>query len=490
MIRRKKIIINSLLGLTFLIVCIVLIWLQRLHPLLKEKMIEDDQTEVVEQEQISNENMETAMEPDVSENIGDNISESAEDVQEIPDIQAALSQDTISLCDMYAEHGTTVIFKCFYEDAAAYRWEYYDMGKRDWCVIEDAQIEYDELYRQVSYIYMKASDENNGIMIRCHIFFDDTREDIIESAFLYVLDKTVRNVSAEDAFLNAEQYVNILSIPVNVEYEDGSNETITGLSGLHFLNITEQAEDESVSIMGNLTETVTMTVSENDYAFINLGEQEVRLRYRNDLEKKKTEFTAKYTGIDQNPPVISQVDFSDYEVSTVDEPVAVTVTITAEDDMTPYPLLQYAILPFGKEPKEKDWITNYHFTKEMNNNGAWIIYCRDQYGNVATYEKDIIVIDNKKPVILSVSLEKEGWQSANTIKVDASDALSLTYSFSCAETGEDSGFIDRNEYNISENGTWKVRVMDRAGNISETNIFVTEIDNQCPIIIGIQEVRE
>ena len=98
--------------------------------------------------------------------------------------------------------------------------------------------------------------------------------------------------------------------------------------------------------------------------------------------------------------------------------------------------------------------------------------------------------DSDAPEIASVTLEKEGWYSSNTIRVQASDALSLTYSYSCAETGEDSGFIARNEYEITSNGTWIVRVMDAAGNLSTEQIYVSSIDTQNPVINGITQKEE
>ncbi|MDE7239107.1 MAG: hypothetical protein K2N41_05280 [Lachnospiraceae bacterium] len=404
---------------------------------------------------------------------------------------AVLSYAPLALCDLYAERGTTAAFQCFYDGAEEYRWEYYDITVRNWAEIEDVQSGYDDLGRQVSCVNVEASNENNGIMIRCRISFPDMDVTITETACLYVLDKSVRGVTVGDLYTDAQKYIYIHMIPVTVTYEDGTAEEITGLSGLHFLETEVKNVEEGVSLAGNPIETVTTVITETDYQYFDYGANEVNLRYHPaELSEKKIDIAATFSGTDQNPPVISHVDFSDYKISSGADSVEVLVTIMAEDDITPYPFLQYAILPKGQEPTEADWRNRNCFKKEFDQNGTWIIYCRDQYGNIGSYEKNIIVSDSDAPEIASVTLEKEGWYSSNTIRVQASDALSLTYSYSCAETGEDSGFIARNEYEITSNGTWIVRVMDAAGNLSTEQIYVSSIDTQNPVINGITTQKE
>ncbi|MCM1103263.1 MAG: immunoglobulin domain-containing protein [Clostridium sp.] len=394
-----------------------------------------------------------------------------------------LSAEPLALCDLYAERGARVTFQCFYSGAEDYRWEYYDMTVRDWSQIEDVQSGVDGLGRQVSFVCLDAADENDGAVLRCRISFPDG-EEITETACLYVLEQSVIDVSVADLSMDAEKYAYIHNVPVTVRYADGTEEEITGLSGMHFLERMEKSIEESVSSTGNLIETVTSVITEADYQYSGYGENEVTLRYHPaGLPEKKIDVTAVLTGTDQNPPVISYVDF-EHRIGT-EISAEVTVTVTAEDDITPYPLLQYAVLPKGQELTEADWCNRSCFKRRFDQNGTWIVYCRDRYGNIGIYEKDIIVGDQEAPEILSVVLEKEGLQTSNTIRVEAADVLSVSYQYSCAETGEDSGFITRNEYEISDNGTWIIRVRDAAGNTASEQLYVSSIDRKSPVINGI-----
>lgn len=402
-----------------------------------------------------------------------------------------LSSEPVMLHDLYAERGENVVFQCFDAEAESYIWEYYDMAVRNWAEMEGIS-GYDDMGRQVSGVTIEASEENDGTMLRCRILFPEDRE-VIETACLYVINKVITDIAVEEMSMDAERYVAIHTIPVLVEYADGTTEEITGLAGLHFLKETEQNVTEGVSFSGNYMEIITTAIAEVDYLYAGYGENKVQLRYHpRGVNEKKLDIETMFHGTDQNPPVISQVDFSDYRISADSDSVEIMVTVMAEDDITPYPMLRYAVLPKGQELTEEDWNNRNCFNHIFDQNGTWIIYCRDQYGNVGFYEKDIIVSDHEAPEILSVTLEREGWQPSNTIQVDAEDVLSVTYSFSCAETGEDSGFIAQNCYEITQNGTWTVRVKDAAGNISAGQIYVSGIDGQSPIILGIstQQNRE
>lgn len=194
----------------------------------------------------------------------------------------------------------------------------------------------------------------------------------------------------------------------------------------------------------------------------------------------------KMIGEDSTPPEIKELSISEFEISTVDQPVPVTVTIVAEDDVTTYPDLEYAFLPEGEELTEETWTNQYSFDTDITMNGKWIAYCRDKSGNVTKEEKDIIVVDNKAPAV-RLSLKSDTWCTENRIIVNAKDALSIEYCYSCARTGEDSGWITKNEYAVTENGTWKVKVRDAVGNMTEEEITIDNIDNQAPVIRGIIE---
>lgn len=164
----------------------------------------------------------------------------------------------------------------------------------------------------------------------------------------------------------------------------------------------------------------------------------------------------------------------------------VTVTIIADDNVTAYSNLQYAFLPEGEEPEI--WSDQSTFTVDITQNGKWIAYCRDESGNVIQEVREIVAVDNKAPEV-SLSLENETWCTGNKILVNAKDGLSVEYCYCCPQTGIDSGWCTKDEYAVSENGTWTVKVRDAAGNVTEKEITIDNIDNKPPVIRGIKEKR-
>lgn len=396
----------------------------------------------------------------------------------------ALTDEITRISDVYAEENTIVIFRCFYPDAVKYSWEYYDMSKREWSMAsqEDVTQGKDELYREVSSFLITATPDNHEMMIRCTVDFEG-KETEVDTAKLYVLDEQIIDVKIEDYNTDSGRYVDVREIPVTVTFADKTQETVTGLNGLCFVH-SEESSEYSTSISGNAVETVTKIITSCEYSFLDLEEKETMLRYQNgDFIK---EISMKLIGEDISAPEILNCEISEFEISRIDEPVPVTVSIEAVDDSTPYPMLEYAFLLEGAEPQDTDWRREDSFVTDITKNGTWVAYCRDQSGNMASFEKDIIAVDNKAPYV-SVTLANETWCKENTIMVNATDGLSVEYCFTCAETGEDSRWINRNEYAVRQNGIWKIKVRDAAGNMTEKEIQVSNIDNQIPVIKGITE---
>lgn len=397
------------------------------------------------------------------------------------EILEPLTNAPVKLSDIYAEKDSTVFFHCFYPDAVSYTWEIYDM-KGGWqeAASENVTLGKDELNREVSSLQTLAKD-NDGIMIRCTAEFE-TKDSIVDTASLHILEK-IADISAEDFTYDSGQYISTRDIPVKITYQNGSKEEITGLSGIYFLESSESSEYSTVS--GNMTETITTVKTYCDYFHMEPKEMEVTMRYQG---KESIDIPIKLTGEDLSAPVIAGLTLSDYTISTVDKPVPVTVSIQAEDNSTLYPNLVYAFLPEGEEPEEDDWIKNPSFTIDITKNGKWIAYCKDESGNIGMFDKDIIAVDNKAPIV-SVKLEKNFWCTENKIIVNATDGLSIEYNFSCVETGEESGWTAKNEYPVSKNSTWKIKVRDAVGNITEQEITVSNIDTQMPVIRNITEKK-
>ena len=398
------------------------------------------------------------------------------------------TQEALKLTDIYAENGDTAVFKCYDSGAAAYEWEYYDMSSNKWNAAAEEEIQncLDELGRNISGYKVKAEESMNGTMVRCTIHFQaPDRENEIQEASFFILPDKIKKISLEEFTADANVYLGTKELPVKVFYTDGTDETITGLNNLYFV-IFEEKKDQSVSISGNRVETTTLTTTECDYLYTGMKEQEQLIRYHPDGSEGEIEALAVITGKDELAPVISEITVSPYEISSTDGPVTLSVNIKAEDNVTPYPNLEYAFLFSGQEPTDADWIKKASFDAEIERNGIYTVYVRDSSGNTAQMEKEIITVDMKAPVIKSVTLINEtGWCKSNTIQVSAQDTSDMMYCYE-SRAGESSGWITYNEYTVDANGIWTIHVKDAAGNISDTEVEITNIDKEAPVIHNIR----
>lgn len=389
-----------------------------------------------------------------------------------------ITQDIVRISDMYAVKGELTL-KSYYPDAVGYTWELYDTDAKSWKSL-DAEIIYDELYRPVSCVSFNLEQD---IMVRCSVEIENSEESISDVATVKCIKSVAGITAAQEQLETGSGWLCSRDIPVKVTYRDNSSETLLGLCGLVFVDSLESSEI-TYSDTGNIIETVTTVKTECEYSYADAGEKEFIIRFRDKDKAYDANLTVVST--DKEAPVISAVSISDFEISSIDEPVPVEVSITAEDNETPYPELMYAFLPQETEPKEADWTVKPKLEKEIDKNGIWIAYCRDKSGNIATFEKKIIAVDQKAPALV-LSLVNSDWCQSNKIIASANDELSVTYLFTCPETGEDSGWTDRNEYDVTQNGTWEVQAKDAAGNIAVREITVSNIDKQMPVIKGITE---
>lgn len=395
--------------------------------------------------------------------------------------EEALTDEHISLSDVYAPISSTVQLKCYYSTAESYLWEKYDIQKKQWKMLESENI-LDELYRNISSVSLQApASVGSSVMVRCIVQTSDKRN-VTETASIYSIGNII-DISVEEYIAAPYTWLSIYNIPVNVTFANGDIQQIIGLEGLTFVE-KQEFKDISYNTAGNIVETVTVMRTECKYSYIELGQKELELHYRNGENLLKTDISV--LGKDISPPEIISVDISEFDIKSVDEEVRVTISIQAIDSATPSPYLQYAFLLEGIEPSDDDWIGDAVFEKKINRNGIWIAYCKDQSGNISTFEKKIITVDQKPPV-LKVTLLQNEWCTSNKIIVEAKDELPVTYFFSCNETGEESGWIDSNEYDVVQNGTWKVQAKDAVGNISIHQITINNIDTQMPIIREIAE---
>lgn len=406
------------------------------------------------------------------------------DIEEEDKKTVPLIEEAIHLTDVYAEEGDYVSFFCYDPEAVKYQWEIYNVQEKQWEIIEKSnknqirvQEKQDELQRQISEISFRAQADLNDLMIKCTVTLTD-QQARSETASLFLLTKTISKIRVEDQIYDIDCYVSARELPVLVTYEDGTEDCITGLNNLYFIKL-EEKKEQSQSVSGNYVETTITTSTEDMY--MHTGEaQEITIRYH-PQNKEYIEEKCVIEGKDLLPPTISDVFISPFEVISEDKPVCLSISISADDNDTPYPYLEYAFLYAEQTPMDDDWNRKANFDVTISRNGKYIAYCKDQAGNIATLEKELIVVDAKPPRINDVSLQENEWCTSNTILVSADDASDITYRFK-HEKGTWTDWLTYSEYVADQNGKWIIQVKDAAGNISETEIIIDNIDHDAPVI--------
>lgn len=396
-----------------------------------------------------------------------------------------LDNSVLKPSDAYAEMDSHAVFQSYHPQALNYQWEIEtETGKWEEAPSEMVRERIDELQRNVSLLELKADREKT---VRCRIDVGQ-KPAVTYAADLYILPGPVSSITVDEFHAETGKYVNAGEIPVEVTYQDGTQEVITGLSGLHFID-TEESKEHSETEAGNLKETITTVRTSSDYRSLKAGVTEETLCYKRQ-DGEALEVPVHMKGLDLTAPVIHELHISEFEVSSVDQPVPVTISFAAEDDVTPVRHLSYAFLPEGAEVQEDDWSGDAVLQVEITQNGIWTAYCKDEAGNIAKTDRELIVVDNKAPVI-SLSLQnKEGWCQGNTIYVSAEDSLPVEYRYLCTISGEDSGWTAASSRQVTVNGIWTVQVRDAAGNIAEQDVTVDNVDNQPPVIRSITEKTE
>ena len=386
--------------------------------------------------------------------------------------------EAVKLSDIYTVSGSMVQLECYYPEAESYVWEVYNRHACAWDTV-DSESQPDELYRPVSVLYV-AAEGTDTISIRCTVRMEEG-ETITENASIYIIPE-IQDISVKESYItDAGKYVSSREIPIYVSYVNGTQNVITGLYGATFVESTEKRELSSNGT-GNPVETITTVYTECDYEYIGLEDKEFLLRYRCGEQILDTAITV--SGKDLCAPVISDISVSGFEITNVDTPVTASISIKAEDDKTPYPDLEYAFIPQSadedddivSEPDDADWTRKAVFELDITKNGTWIAFCRDQSGNLTSMEKEIVVVDQKAPV-MSVRLADSEWCNSTKLIVDAEDYLPVEYKV-IPPNGTDSGWTTQSEYEVNCNGTWEVQARDSVGNISTESINVSNIDRQ------------
>lgn len=408
-------------------------------------------------------------------------------------IEKPVITDAVIPKDIYVLKGGEGKIKTYFEEAQEYIWEYYHEDEREWKPVSDNKNiqltgEMDELNRSISLLKIKGIDSNDGLLVRCKVKIPNEEEVMHQAAFhLLELEKdSIKSLAvSEDFKAEAGTYVDVLDIPVKVVKKDDSEMEVTGLNDLFFYMPKEVSSDTEKNVDGTTVETVTTTSIEKEYHLITAGENNIMLRYRGTVPG--IDISTILVGNDSLPPEVI-IQLSDYEISSTKiDYVEIKATILAEDNYSPITKLLYAFKEKEKKVTDEDFKKSNLFDIEVSKNSIWTAYVKDEMGNIGSEDIEIIIIDQKAPVIESLELKnsENGWYKVNIISVKAKDGTTLKYCYLCEADASDSGWVDESEYEIYQNGLWEVKVKDAAGNESSKEIEVSNVDSQAPIILSV-----
>lgn len=472
----------------------------------KEQKVLTEEEDTAEENRTKEEAQETVKETPTEEIIQPETKALPEPVFEPPVItEPVIPRDT------YVLKGTEGKIKCYTPDAEEYIWEYYDPVEKVWKFVSEnkninLQGETDELNRSISTLVLQGTEENEELMVRCRVKAGDEEvfrpeesspeESTPEEGYMasfHVLPYTVADIISMDiekTEAEAGTYLSTSDIPVTIKTEK-AEETVTGLDGLFFCVPKDVSGAVEKKADGTTVETVTTTSIENEYSFIEVGENDVIIRYRGAEQGIDTKTVI--VGTDNIPPEI-EITLSEYEITGKESENGVNITagITAEDNYTPLTRLQYAFKPQKEKIEDSDFGKSSKLQLSVKDNAVWTAYVRDEAGNTGTKDIEIIVTDQKAPVIESVVLKEEGgdWHKENVIAVTATDKTETEYCYTNEEGNVNSGWTKENEYTVTRNGIWKVSVRDAAGNENSREITVKNVDSMPPVILGVNPKEE
>ena len=275
------------------------------------------------------------------------------------------------------------------------------------------------------------------------------------------LDKTVPEIKIEETD-NQE------NVELHITFTD--NEELGGYA------ITESSEEptEWTSIEGKET-TIEYTLTENTTYYIWVKDSVGNISY----QKYSTDT------IDTQAPELTITN------TLTDWGVKDTITIKATDDV-----VGISGISISKVEETYNWefvenTLSYETTKEVTENGTYYILVRDAYGHITTKSIVIDKIDDILPTIENLQTSTE-WEKTNQITGSLKDPESGLSGYQITkEKIEPEEYIEINgtsyelNYEVSENGTYYIWVKDSVGNVYQTEVEVTKVDNTAPVLSNI-----
>ena len=202
--------------------------------------------------------------------------------------------------------------------------------------------------------------------------------------------------------------------------------------------------------------TGSISIGTNTTAFGSLAVNGEDLSYGNriySLDNINGSLTLSVSGDDTEPPVAPLAELDNTEPTNV----GVIVTVTYSDDSI---VKQYRI-------EQGEWV-DYTSVFMVTDNTTLYLRAEDAAGNESTSTLVISNIDKVAPT-LNISGNPAEWTNQDIV-------LSATASDGTVECLADGEWIAGNDLTVSQNGVYRFRVTDAAGNITEESVIVDKID--------------
>lgn len=316
--------------------------------------------------------------------VADAIWTEQQDLGEVEKYATSHKDDTLVLSepvkDTYTQAYSLIQLRCWYPEGESYMWEIYNAQTDAWKIPADCvDVQTDELGRHLSVLSVQTGAED--VPVRCTVFMAEG-ETVTDEAVVHIIpDIEAIEAKAEDYTADAGTYISGKDIPLLVSYADGTQDTVTGLYGVTFMDRQEDRE-YSVDENGHAVETVTTINTIYEYARIEPGDRELLLRCRAGEQDFETKLTV--SGKDAAPVVSVSLENPEDWCETN------KLIVNASD----YSSVEYR---FINEEEDSGWTERNEYA--ISRNGMWEIQVRDTAGNISSEKMTVSNIDNQKPVI-------------------------------------------------------------------------------------------
>ena len=147
--------------------------------------------------------------------------------------------------------------------------------------------------------------------------------------------------------------------------------------------------------------------------------------------------------------------------------------------------------PSNSDSSWSDWSTNDNGSLTINEDGVWYLHIQayDNNNNPLNRTVGVYRIDTTNPIIDNVIVDDSSIEREIPIVINAHDDTSgiKYYRFVNETSGEDSGYIETNTYNVTTNGVFKVYVQDKNNNeIFVETQEITIVDRVAPNVVTLK----